>query len=141
MAGTLLPNQVNPPFGYGIDLSCISDLDPAMVEVSGRIALAQACVRRLQTPRGGLLEDPNYGYDIIGEIDGDMTSGDLARVGAQVDAELQKDERVLTSTTAATLIAPGLLVLNITLQDQAGPFRLVLSASAVAANIQILQAA
>lgn len=141
MAGTLLPSQVNPPLGYGIDLSCVSDLTSDMQQVSGRIALAQACARRLQTPRGGLIDDPNYGFDVVGEIDDDMSTADIARLGAQIDAELRKDERVLDSTTTATLVAPGLLIINIVLQDQAGPFRLVMSASTAAANLQILQAA
>lgn len=95
------PNQVNPPLGYGRDLSCVMDLTSSMAESTGRILLAEACARRLQTDRGELLDDPDYGYNIVGELGTDINLTDLARIQSQIDEELVKDERVSSSTTTA----------------------------------------
>lgn len=131
---SVLPAQVNPPLGYGTDLSCVSDLTAAMTEVTGRTALAEALARRLQTPRGGLIDDPNYGYDVTGEIDDDLTTRDIARIASQVDAECAKDERVISTTTTAVFLS-GALTLSIDIRDSAGPFKLVLLATSVSLSV------
>jgi phage baseplate assembly protein W len=48
----------------GIDISATAELNAAFSLVSGRRALAEACIRRLTTPRGGLFYAPNYGTDV-----------------------------------------------------------------------------
>jgi hypothetical protein len=119
----------------GHDLSCVSDLDPSMREVQGRIALAQACARRLQTPRGRLIDDPDYGYDLTDEIGDDLSPSDIARIASSVDAEMLKDERVLASSTVVTFLNQ-ILIVTVSLTDGAGPFLLVLQVSAV--SVQLL---
>lgn len=63
---------------YGTDLSCVVDLDAGLAEVTGNTLLAQALARRLITPRGGLLDDPNYGYDLTQFLNADIGPTDLA---------------------------------------------------------------
>lgn len=122
---------------YGTDLSCVTDLDPAGLEVSGRTCLAQAIARRLQTPRGGLIDDPNYGFAVTAFLNDDLTARDLALIASNVQAECVKDERVISASATVTLSAAGVLTVAINLVDFVGPFRLVLGVSAL--TVAILQ--
>lgn len=131
--------------GLGTDLSCISDLDPMMVETAGRLGLAQALVRRLQTPTGGLIDDSNYGYDLAGELNNDIGPGDVSRAQTRVVSECLKDERV-KSAQCNIIVQPAVgatgqsLIVTITITDNAGPFRLTLSVSNVTvALLQVTQ--
>lgn len=123
---------------FGTTLSCVFDLDPMGATVSGLRTLSEAIVRRLTTPRGRLLTDPNYGYDLQGELNDDVTPQQAAAIGANVDHEVQKDQRVATSSTTATLNPDGSLNVSISVQSAAGPFTLVLSVSQV--TVAIIQA-
>lgn len=122
----------------GSDLSCVSDLDPHMGVVSGRTLLAQAIARRLQTPKGALLDDPNYGYDLVGQLNSDIAQGDLGRIAAAVTAECQKDQRVFSASVtvvAATIVVnnASLLGLKVTISliTGIGPFVLVIGVAGV----------
>lgn len=129
-----MTQPVFPDFGH--DLACLTDEDAAQSEVSGLVNLAHALVRRLQTPLGTLIGDPNYGYDIIGEIDDDVSTGDIALICANVDREFPKDERVTSSTTTGVFTA-GVLILTSTVYTAGGPsFSLVMSISTI---VQILK--
>lgn len=119
---------------YGTDLSCVSDLDMTGAEVSGRLLLGQALARRLQTPRGRLLEDANYGFDLRQYINADLSPVDIAKIRAGVESECLKDERVLGATATVTL-TNNVLIVTILVQDAAGPFSLVLSVTAVTTTI------
>lgn len=121
---------------YGSDLSCVTDLDPAMVETSGLHMLAQALCRRLITPRGTLIDDFNYGFDLRQFLGDDVGPADLARIASGVDAELLKDERVSASQTTVALAAQGVLNVVTTLTPSAGPsFQLVLAITNVTATL------
>jgi phage baseplate assembly protein W len=119
---------------FGQDLSCISDLTSEMRMVSGRILHAEAIARRLQTPRGRLIDDPNYGFDLTGYIDDDVSPADIARIQASSAAECLKDQRTLAATVTIQFLS-GVLIVSILLTDAAGPFSLVLSISAVTTQI------
>jgi phage baseplate assembly protein W len=122
----------------GTDLSCIQDLTDEMATVSGRLGLAQALARRIITPRGALIDDANYGFDITDFLDNDVLPATLAQVGGNVDAEFLKDQRVLASTT--TVITSGQkLVTTSVVQDADGPFSLVLSVGDVTVEILKVQ--
>ena len=119
--------QVN----YGSDLSCLNDLDPSMLETSGLHMLAQALCRRLITPRGTLIDDANYGFDLRQFLGDDLAPADVARISAGVDAELVKDERVAASQTTAGLLS-GVLTVSTAVTPSSGPnFQLVVAVSAV----------
>lgn len=118
----------------GTDLACVSDLSPTMATVSGRRALAEAIARRLQTPRGRLLRYPDYGFDLAGEINGDVDATQIASIKDGVEAECLKDERVLAASAVVTYTGDTLTVV-ITLTDAQGPFVLVLAVSGVTVTL------
>lgn len=91
---------------YGIDVSTIPDLDPVFALVSGREALIQALWRRIQTPKGALPFNPDDGLDVRDWLHEGRTPTQLFRLRSSVEAELLKDERVL-SVTCETSWTPG----------------------------------
>lgn len=124
---------------YGLDISmspAATDMDAMLGFVSGRRCLSEALARRLQTPRGRLIDDPDYGYDLTGELGDDLGTGDLARIASLAAQECAKDERVISAQGNATLTA-GTLTVAIQVQDGAGPFTLVLAVSDV--TVALLQ--
>jgi phage baseplate assembly protein W len=90
------PARAVPAPGYGVDLVCVTDVTPELAEVIGQspYAIAQAIVRRLITPRGGLLDDPDYGLDLRSYVNRGITLIELARLQDSVRGEVQKDDRV-----------------------------------------------
>lgn len=80
---------------YGIDVSCVSDLDETFRVVEGKRLLAEACVRRLTTPRGMLLDDADYGTDLRELLNDAFTARTMALTVSQIRSELEKDERVV----------------------------------------------
>lgn len=119
----------------GTDISCTLDSPPEMGEVTGRTCLAQAIVRRLITPRGRLIDDPDYGYDLSQYLNDDLARSDLARIQFESESECTKDERVLSASVVLT-VASGTMTAIVTLQDADGPFTLVLAINDV--TVQLL---
>jgi hypothetical protein len=105
-----------------------------MTEVTGRQLLSEALIRRLLTPRGGLIDDTNYGYDLVGELNDDLSPNDIGRIGSSIDQEMLKDERVLASKTQV-LFQNGVLIVTILITDGTGPFPLVLQVSGVTISL------
>lgn len=109
---------------------------PDMQEVTGRTNLQHALVRRLVTPRGTLVDvaipstTANYGTDVLASANDDLDARGIAMLGASVDAECRKDERVVRAPCAASL-ASGVLTLPINVVDGNGPWKLVLAVSQV----------
>jgi phage baseplate assembly protein W len=123
---------------FGQCWSCVSDLSSPGVYVSGNRAVAEAIARRLQTPRGGLIDDPTYGYDLTYFLNAELSTTDLALIQSNTNAECLKDERVTAAATSLTFTG-GVLIVTIAVTTSTGPFTLVLSVSSVAANpVQIL---
>ena len=120
---------------YGTDLSVTDDIAIDFHLSSGRQALAEACARRLITRLGTLRRHPMYGYDVRDEIDNDISTADLARISANVQTQLMRDNRITQCSCATVLTSTGTLILSITLTDGAGPFPLVLSVSDVTVAI------
>jgi phage baseplate assembly protein W len=120
--------------------SCVSGLSSPGVFVTGNRAIGEAIARRLQTPRGGLIDDPKYGYDLTDFVEADVSPADLARIQSNVAAECAKDERVAAATAKIVLTSAGVLLATIELEPVGGePFSLVLSVSDVAQSpVQIL---
>lgn len=120
---------------YGTDLDGVGDLDPYGAVVSGTLVVAQACARRLSTPRGRVIDDPNYGFDLTQYINDDVNSSSLAALRAGTVSECLKDERVLTATCDAVLSRSGILTVTIKITTSDGPFTLVLSVSQTSVNV------
>lgn len=125
----------SPSISYGHDLFCVTDIDPGAIEVDGRVLLAQALARRLITPRGGLIDDPNYGYDVTQFLNDDIQPATITRMQGQIVAEMLKDERVLAASCQVQFVGSQLMI-TISITDGIGPFPLVLAISAV--SVQIL---
>lgn len=121
----------------GWDLSCVNDLDASMTEVGGNLILAQSCARRLITPRGTLVDDANYGYDIAQFLGADLSPADVGKIGSNVTAELLKDDRVQSVGVTSVLSTAGILTLTAIIDGGAGPFAFVLSVSDLAATITV----
>lgn len=120
----------------GTDMSLLMDLDPMGTVVTGRLLLAQALIRRWTTPRGRLLDDPNYGYAVTDEINDDLGPADISNIAANMDAEAVKDERVVSSATTVTFSSStGILNTTSLINDGPGPFPLVLAISSVTVTI------
>jgi phage baseplate assembly protein W len=124
---------------FGIDIACVSDIDPGWQLVSGRPALAQALARRLSTPRGGLFYARTYGYDLRQWINADISDVDVFAIQATVEAECERDPRVRRAS-AVVLFSPASqsMRVSIAVVDADGPFDLVLAVSAV--TVEILKA-
>jgi phage baseplate assembly protein W len=119
---------------YGTDLSCGADLDPNMRTISGRPRLGQAIERYFRTPRGRLLKHPNYGNDLAGRINDDLSQADIASIASDVEAGCLTFEQVLKADVSCVFAASTLTVV-ITITDAAGPFALVLAVSAVSVTL------
>ena len=98
---------------------------------SGNQVVAEAILRRWTTGRGQLIDDPNYGYNLIDLISDDLGPTDLAYAQQQAAAEAAKDGRVLRASTTMTLSAAGVLTVSATVVTAAGPFKMVVSVSDV----------
>lgn len=118
---------------FGSDLSCVFDLESTCAPVTGRTLLAQAIARRLITPRGRLIDDPNYGTDLTNMINADMSQRDISALIAAIRAEVMKDERVAAVTVKVTPPPKltGTYEIAIGLTDADGPFVMTVAASSV----------
>lgn len=111
---------------FGSCWSCLTGLTFPSTQASGFRVVAEAIARRWQTPRGGLINDPDYGFSILDYLQGDLAKADLARIASGASAEAEKDERVL-SCDAEVDFSLGTLTVKATVNTAAGPFPLVLA--------------
>ena len=91
--------------------------------------VAEAVLRRWSTTRGRLVDDPNYGENLVDMISDDLSPRDVARKQQALAAEAQKDERVLKAVVTLTLTA-GVLIATGAIRTAQGQFKMVVSASA-----------
>jgi len=119
---------------FGRDLSCTTTLRTARY-ASGARAVAEACYRRITTRRGLLLgneEEANYGIDVRDGIGASNGATFAAGLPSKVEAELDKDDRILSTRATATVRQEGPLVsvlLRVSCETSEGPFTLTLSVS------------
>jgi phage baseplate assembly protein W len=122
---------------FGQDFSFLTQLDPNLTLVGGIANLAQQLIHRLETPRGGLFYDLDYGTDVRALLNTAITPAKLSKCNSDVQRELTKDERVL-SCTANTVFVPATssLQISINIATNSGPFSFVLSVTQV--SVQLL---
>lgn len=122
----------NPSDPLGVDISCYPDLDAGFSLVSGRTALGQALARRLETPRGGLFYDRDYGTDVREMVNDAATSAFAQQRQQQIEAEALKEERVGTATATVTYSpATSTAAIKLAVDTAAGPFTFVLAVTSV----------
>ena len=117
---------------FGTDLDCADDLTAEMREVSGPIVLAQNLCRRLSTPRGMVIDAPNYGFDLRTLLHKGLTSTQVAEIPGVVRAEVVKDERVESAEVEVLSYADEAMSLGIRCDTAEGPFSLTLDVTAAA---------
>jgi hypothetical protein len=90
--------------GYGTDLSCITDVTPSVDEVDPRspVAIGEAVLRRLITPRRGVADDEGYGFDLRGYCNRGVTETDVRSIAARARSECKKDDRVSDADVTMT---------------------------------------
>ena len=100
---------------YGVDVYALTDIDPYFRLVSGQEAVAQAIARRLQTPAGGMLGDPAYGYDLRGLVNTAKSLAELEEIRANVEAQCLLDLRVDIADVSLNLLDSGVCEIRIDL--------------------------
>ena len=126
--------------GTDIGLDADGDLDLAFPLISGRACLAADLVRRLRTRLGSLFWALAVGISLEDQIQRAHSTASLARLRAQVVAECEGDERVLSARCTAEITAARTLKLRIGITDRTTttePFELVLEIDKV--NVKVLQ--
>jgi len=85
-----------PPFGFGRDLRCVTDVTERLDEVDPEspIAIVESLIRRLTTPRGLVPDLPNDGLDLRQHLNRGTTPTDLAALRGRIQSEATKDDRV-----------------------------------------------
>ncbi len=125
---------------YGRDTSCTDSLQTGRF-VTGVRLVGQACYRRLTTPRGMLRggeDEDNYGLDISELIGSGNPKSVAATLPGRISAELSKDERIESVEVEVLVTKDGPetnLSVTVKCQTGAGPFTLVLLASAVTVEL------
>ena len=124
---------------FGSDVSTFPDLDPTFAELTGPNALGQAIARRLMTPRGTLDYDPDYGLDVRSLLSAAFDDRRVFSVRAQLQAEIEKDERVLSASVALEVVPEAsTLRAHVALETADGPFRLTLAIDSVTVSLLTL---
>lgn len=125
---------------FGLDLACLGELDTTRT-VTGLTLLLQAIANRLSTPRGSLLDDEDYGYDLREFVSNEIDlTNDRTLIEIQSGARSQalKDDRVEACAVTVTF-EPTARRLTVSLRGTSseGPFDLTLGVSAL--TVEILQ--
>jgi len=104
--------------------------------VTGLELLAESVARRIRTPKGALFYDPNYGCSLYSYL-GEGLSDSGAELCAVLEIEIEEDPRVLNATV--TPISAGLKTISLRadLDTAAGPFALVITASAAGQQFEV----
>ena len=135
------------PFGFGSDISGGLDVDPLVRETDGFTtrALADAIVRRLDTPRGSLPDDKDYGISVSSYLNRGVNAAGIRQLAGQIRTELALDDRVNTLTVRVAPNSTGSeLRIEIAIQPvdpNLGAFTLTLNASDAGLVLEEIQAA
>lgn len=134
----------NTALGFGRDISCTTSLRHGAF-ASGVRLVAQACYRRLTTPRGTLRggeDEQHYGIDITELVGSATSAAEVAALQGRIRAELEKDERIESVNVSVTSSSRGpATTYTITVQafTSEGPFTLTLAASDVTVELLGIQ--
>lgn len=93
---------------YGADFAGTLEIDAGWTYRTGtrqeRIALIEAIVRRLTTPRGGLFYRPDYGFDVRALVADVITR---SQAETMIQAEILAEERVQDATVSIVESGPS----------------------------------
>jgi phage baseplate assembly protein W len=121
---------------YGTDLDFADDLDSLGRNVEGFELLGQALWRRLRTPQGQLIDDPDYGLDIAGMLSQPIAQAEQLTLPSRIRGEVLKDPRVESVAVTLTELGIGIWRIKLRVTPSDGPsFDLVGSVSAMQAEL------
>ena len=106
---TLSRRSANPnPVAWGGDLFCVNDLTPDMRTVQGDdpSVVVQAIFRKLTTPKGRLLDDLGYGFDLRSVLGG-KTVAEIAMLESAILTEILDDDRIDPSVSVRVRVQDG----------------------------------
>lgn len=117
-----------PAVAFGSDLSCAADITSTGSELadSDPLIVSQAVYRRLTTPRGMLIDDPDYGLDLRTFLHRGLTTSQLRSVEGQIRNEIGKDDRVDSVSVTVTQTDVETFSIAIRGETALAPFSLVL---------------
>lgn len=121
---------------FGRDTSCTDSLKTGRFATGLRL-VAEACYRRLTTPRGMLRggeDEANYGIDLSALCGSTNPRSDASALPGRIRNELVKDERVDEVDVEVLVVTSGAEVsfnIKVTVTTGAGPFTLNVLASSV----------
>lgn len=119
---------------FGRDLWCDGDIRPDCAEVTGLTLVAQAVIRRWETPRGGCFYDPNYGEGLLDLVHQAGITG--AEVAAALERGSMKDERIDSASAEATVDADSeMITATVRLETALGPFSMTVSIDALSVEM------
>lgn len=122
---------MSDPLGVDVSTPGGLGLDPYFSLVSGGRALCEALARRLTTPRGSLLNYPDWGWDLRQYVNDDLDDADLREIERAAAQECLADERV-DSVSLVAIFADDRLTLTGTVTAVTGQtFRLTLTVTDV----------
>jgi len=141
----LVPVPVEP-FGYGLDTSGVDDWTDTLDEVDpfSAVGISQALLRRLQTPRGTLRDDLNYGLDLRSFLNRATTTREVFAMSGEVRGEVLKDDRVGDAVVSVTFESAKLMRVRIDAfpedPNTGGPFTLTLAVTSGAVLLEAINA-
>ncbi len=87
---------------------------------SGRDSLKKRIIRRITTIPGGFFHLPNYGVTLReGTL---LTSTELRRLQIETESQTRQEPEVINARTTVSQIQPGIVRLNVRVQDSTGMF-------------------
>lgn len=122
---------------FGTDIDCGPDgLSPTFDLVSGREALVQAVLRRYQTRRGTLVDDPNYGLDVRAWIGKRLSSTQIFAWQQELASEAAKDERVISARARLTFDTTSeFFRFTLAVETAEGPFTLTVAVTELTVDL------
>jgi hypothetical protein len=129
--------------GFGTDLACVTDLSASLDEVDplSPVGIGEAALRRLMTPRGGLLDDPDYGIDVRSFCSRGVAVDELRDLAGTIKLELVKDDRIETVLVGVTMPAPSTLRISILITaalPALTPFSLIFVATPETLTVEVI---
>jgi len=120
----------------GTDIGCYPDLDASFATVTAFILLGQDLARRLETARGGLFYDSQYGLDLREMVNDTATLANARKRQTQIKGEVEKDERVQRATVTVTyLLNSSSATVKLVVETAAGPFTYILNVTALTVSL------
>jgi hypothetical protein len=130
--------------GFGSDLVCWDDFDEQFTECdpTSPYAVAQDAYHRLNTQRGLIIDDPDYGKDVKGMLQRAFGPNGRIETEGQLRGELLKDNRIDPATlkVVVTVDATGRAIdMSVNGFCAKGPFALVMRASDAGVLLKSIQ--